>query len=138
MTVYLDSSVVIRPLFDQPGKLRSWGKWETAYSSELLGVECRRAIDRLRLLSLYDDRQVGAAMEQLGWIERTIKRIRLTKPIIAAASRTMPTLVKTLDAFHLVSAVAIRERRGIELVFATHDSQQAAAARALGFSCMED
>jgi predicted nucleic acid-binding protein len=137
MIVYLDSSVVLRPLFDQPGRLKSWGLWQEAYCSELLGVECRRAIDRLRLHALYDDTQVGAAMERLSQIERTIKRIRLTKSIILAASKTMPTVVKTLDAFHLVSAVAIRERRGIELVFATHDSQQAAAARALGFKCIE-
>jgi len=137
MIVYLDSSVVLRPLFDQPGQLTAWGQWQTAYSSELLGVECRRAIDRLRLLSLFDDKQVGQATERLGKIEKTIKRIRLSKSIVLAASKTMPTVVKTLDAFHLVSAVAIRERRGVELIFATHDNQQATAARALGFTCME-
>src|SRR5947207_12084590 len=113
MIVYLDSSVVLRPLLDRPGKLQGWGQWEAAYSSELLGVECRRAIDRLRLLALYDDKQVGQAIERLGKIERTIKRIRLTKSIIQASAKTMPTIVKTLDAFHLVSAVAIRERRGV-------------------------
>jgi hypothetical protein len=137
MIIYLDSSVVVRPLFDQPGKLKIWGQWQVAYSSELLGVECRRAIDRLRLLSLFDDTQVGKAIERLGQIERTIRRIRLSRSIIQAASKTMPTVIKTLDAFHLVSAVAIRERRGIELLFATHDSQQAAAARAMGFTCVE-
>jgi len=137
MIVYLDSSVVLRPLLDQPRQLKSWGRWQAAYSSELVGVECRRAIDRLRLLSLYDDTQVGLAMERLGKIEKTIKRIRLSKSIVFAASKTMPTMVKTLDALHLVSAVAIRERRGIELMFATHDEQQAIAARALGFTCLE-
>ena len=137
MIVYLDSSIVVRPLFDQPGKLKIWGQWQVAYSSELLGVECRRAIDRLRLIALFDDTQVGKAIEKLGQIEKTIRRIRLSKSIIHAASKTMPTVVKTLDAFHLVSAVAIRERRGIELLFATHDSQQAAAARAMGFTCIE-
>src|SRR5262250_1262421 len=115
MIVYLDSSVALRPLFDQPGQLKSWGRWQAAYSSELLGVECRRAIDRLRLLSLYDDHQVGHAMERLGKIERTITRVRLSKSIVLAAAKTMPTIVKTLDAFHLVSALAIRERRGIEI-----------------------
>src|SRR5437899_2377747 len=137
MIVYLDSSVVLRPLLDQPRKLRVWGQWQAAYSSELLGVECRRAIDRLRLEALYDDKQVAQAMEQLGKIERTVKRIRLTRTILQAASRTTPTIVKTLDAIHLVSAAAIRDRRGIELLFATHDGQQATAARALGFTCIE-
>lgn len=137
MIVYLDSSVVLRPLLDQPRTLASWGKWQAAYSSELLGVECRRAIDRLRLLGLYDDKHVGQAMERLMRIEKTIKRIRLTKSIIQAASATMPTIVKTLDAFHLASAAALRDRRGIDLLFTTHDAQQAIAARALGFTCIE-
>ncbi len=138
MIVYLYSSVVLRPLLKQPGRLKSWGRWEAAYSSELLGVECRRAIDRLRLMALYDDRQVGDAMDRLARIEQTIRRVRLTQSIILSASRTMPTIVKTLEAFHLVTAVAIRDRRGIDVVFATHDGQQAVAARALGFSCINE
>jgi hypothetical protein len=137
MTVYIDSSVVLRPLLGQPKVLQSWGKWQTAYSSELLGIECRRAIDRLRLEGSYDDAQFAAAIEELVRIERTLKRIRLTKSIIQGASRSMPTVVKTLDAIHLASALAIRERRGVELAFATHDAQQAIAARALGFHCIE-
>ena len=115
MIVYLDSSVVLRPLFAQPGRLRSWGKWTTAYSSELLGIECRRAIDRLRLEGLYDDAHVAKASEELIHIERTIRRIRLSRSIVQEASKTMPTIVKTLDAIHLASAILIRERRGIEL-----------------------
>ena len=137
MTVYLDTSVVLRPLLDQPQKLSSWGEWETAYSSELMGVECRRVIDRLRLESIFDDKEVAQAIERLILVEKTIKRIRLNKSIIHAASKTMPTIVKTLDAFHLTSAIAVRERRGIDLLFATHDTQQATAARALGFTCLE-
>jgi predicted nucleic acid-binding protein len=138
MIVYIDSSVALRPLLQQPKVLSSWGKWQTAYSSELLGIECRRAIDRLRLEGFYDDAQFAQAIEELIRIERTIKRIRLTKSVIQGASRSMPTIVKTLDAIHLASATALRERRGIELFFATHDAQQAVAARALGFSCIEE
>jgi PIN domain-containing protein len=137
MIVYLDTSVVLRPLLDQPQKLSSWGEWEAAYSSELMGVECRRVIDRLRLESIFDDREVAHAIERLIQIEKTIKRIRLNKSIVHAASKTMPTIVKTLDAFHLTSAIAVRERRGVELIFATHDVQQATAARALSFTCLE-
>lgn len=137
MIVYLDSSVVLRPLFAQPGRLRSWGDWTTAYSSELLGIECRRAIDRLRLEGLYDDAQVAKATQELMQIERTIRRIRLSKSIVREASKAMPTIVKTLDALHLASALAIRERLAIELLFSTHDVQQAIAARALGFTTLE-
>jgi hypothetical protein len=137
MIVYLDTSVVLRPLFAQPNVLKRWGDWKAAYSSELLGVECRRAIDRLRLDGQYDDRQVAEVMEQLGKIERTIKNIRLSRTILQAASHSMPTTVRTLDCIHLVSAIAVRERRNIEILFATHNSQQATAARALGLTCLE-
>jgi predicted nucleic acid-binding protein len=137
MIVYLDSSVVLRVLLRQTRILRSWGTWETAYSSELLGVECRRAIDRLRLDGLYDDEQVAVATEKLAAIERTINRLRLSASVVRGASATMPTIVKTLDAIHLATASIIRERLGIDLVFVTHDVQQAVAARALGFDCVD-
>ena len=90
MIVYLDSSVILRPLLDHP--------------------------------------RHGEAMEQL---ERTIKRMRLSKSLILAPSRTMSTIVKTLDAFHLVTAVAVIENRSIELVFATHDESDISAGRSL-------
>ena len=137
MIVYLDSSVVLRPLLAQPGRLKSWGTWTVAYSSELLGIECRRAIDRLRLDGLYDDVQVARATEELIRIERAIRRIRLSRSIVQEASKTMPTVVKTLDAIHLASAIVLRERRAIDLLFSTHDAQQALAARALGFATVE-
>ena len=137
MIVYLDTSVVLRVLLDQPRKLSSWAQWTAAYSSELLGVECRRVIDRLRLDAVFDDEEVALATQRLSQMEKSVRRIRLSRSILHAASQTMPTVVKTLDAFHLVSAVAIRERRQVELLFATHDSQQATAARALGFTCLE-
>jgi len=135
--VYLDSSVVLRPLFVQPGKLRSWGAWTAAYSSELLSIECRRAIDRLRLEGIYDDNQMAITNQRLADIERTITRVRINRLIVREASRTMPTVVKTLDAIHLASAVVLRERRSLDLSFATHDGQQATAARALGFTTLE-
>src|SRR5262249_54556605 len=137
MILYLDTSVVLRPLLDQPKKLSTWGQWDAAYSSELMNVECRRVIDRLRLEAAFDDKGVAEAIEQLTRIQRTMRQIRLTRSIIHAASQTMPTIVKTLDALHLASAIAIRERRNIDLMFATHDSQQATAARALSFTCIE-
>ncbi len=137
MIVYLDSSVVLRPLLAQRGRLQSWGTWSAAYSSEILGIECRRAIDRLRLEGLYDDERVARAGEALTKIERTVRRIRLSPSVLKEAAKTMPTIVKTLDAIHLASALVLRERRSIDLQFATHDTQQAIAARALGFTIIE-
>jgi predicted nucleic acid-binding protein len=135
MMVYLDSSAVLRVLLRQPAPLSIWRRWERAYSSELLGVEARRVVDRLRLQSALDDAGVARAHEDLRGIERSIDTVALTRTVLRRAGLPMPTVVKTLDGIHLASALLLAERRGLSLVFATHDPQQATAARALGFEC---
>ena len=63
MIVYLDTSVVLRVLFGQAPRWRGWSAWDTAWSSELMGVEARRAIDRFRLQAALDDRGVAEAQQ---------------------------------------------------------------------------
>ncbi len=48
----------------------------------------------------------------------------------------MPTILKTLDSIHITSAIMLRERKSTDVLFASHDSQQTTAARALGFQCI--
>lgn len=136
MTVYLDTSTVLRVVLGQAEPLAIWGKWDQACASELLGVEARRVLDRLRLEGALEDDQVGAFHGALARIERAVDHIRLTRLVLSRAALPMATPVKTLDALHLASALLWRERRGSGLVFATHDPQQARAARALGFECV--
>ncbi len=136
MIVYLDTSTLLRVLLGQRPVLGGWGKWERAYTSDLAAVEARRIIDRLRLDGTLDDGGVVAALEQLARIMGSIGRIGLTRVVLRRASLPMATAVKTLGALHLASALLFQERRGVSLVFATHDSQQATAARALGFECV--
>lgn len=136
MIVYLDTSVVLRVLFRQARPLDAWGEWEEACSSELLGLEARRVIDRMRLELSLDDPGVARAQEELLRIEGVIGRISLTRMVIHRASLPMATVVRTLDAIHLASALLYRERGAGRIVFATHDRQQATAARALGFECI--
>ena len=135
MIVYLDSSAVLRVLLRQAKPLSVWRRWERAYSSELLGVETRRVIDRLRLEGALDDAGVADVHEELARIEGAIGSIPLTRPVLRRAALPMATVVRTPDAIHLASALLLRERRGVTLVFATHDPQQARGARALGFEC---
>jgi predicted nucleic acid-binding protein len=132
MMVYVDSSVVLRHLLGQP-KALDWAGWQDAYSSEILGLEVRRVIDRLRLGSVMDDEGIAYAQQELMRMERSIGQIFLTRTVLRRAALPMPTTVKTLDAIHLASAMLFQERRGEDLIFATHDLQQATGARALGF-----
>ncbi len=136
MIVYLDTSVILRVLFRQADPLDAWGKWREAYSSELMGVESRRVIDRMRLELSIDDPGVAQAHEQLASVEGVVGRIPLSRLVLHRASLPMATAVHTLDAIHLASALLCNERISTPLVFATHDKQQATAARALGFQCI--
>lgn len=133
MTIYLDTSAVLRALLGDGEPLPAWGAWDRAYSSELMGVEARRALDWLRLEQALDDESLADAHDALAATERAIGEIRLTAAVLRRAGQSMPTVVKTLDAIHLASALLFAERRDPGLVFGTHDTRQATAARALGF-----
>src|SRR6185295_8501379 len=128
VVLYLDSSVVLRVLFRQRQTLAGWGRWQRAYASELLGIEARRAIDRLRLEGSLDDAGVADAHDELARIEEALDRLPLAAPVLARAALPMPTVVKTLDAIHLATAMLLREQRADIVSFATHDPQQARGA----------
>jgi len=134
--VYLDTSTVLRALLGQMPLLAGWGNWEEAYTSDLMGVEARRTLDRLRLASALDDAGVADAHAELARIERSLGRVRLTRRVLERAAQPMATAVRTLDAIHLASALLLRERHPESMLFATHDRRQALAARALGFTCV--
>lgn len=99
----------------------------------MFGVEARRTLDRLRLTQVYNDVELADAMTELLAIERSLSVLAVTNAVLERASRPMPTTVRTLDAIHLASAAVIRDEMLPDLVFATHDRQQAIAARVLGF-----
>jgi hypothetical protein len=101
-----------------------------------MGLEARRVLDRMRLASTVDDEQVGDFQQELARVERAVGSIALTRAVIRRAGQPMGTPVKTLDTIHLTSALIVRERRQSAVLFATHDTQQARAARALGLECL--
>lgn len=138
MNFYVDSSVILRVLRGQKDAWKGWGKWEKAYSSTLIRVECRRFIDRMRLEYDWNDDDIANAGAQLRRLERVITKARMSAAIMERAAAPMPTNVKTLDAIHVATASLIRERLQPNLIFVTHDQQQARAARALGFDCAEN
>lgn len=133
MHVFLDTSGVLRAILNQTPLLVGWARWKAAYASELMGLEARRAFDRLRLEGYLDDESLALAHEELARVEQAISIVPLSRLVLAQSAMPMPTVVKTLDALHLSTALLLRSRRVSDLVFATTDQQQALAARALGF-----
>ena len=131
MTTYVDSSVLLRVLLSEPDPLPEWPNIHPV-SSELIRVECLRAIERLRLQGLIDDDTV--AYRRAGILD-TLTRFRLIEPsriILERAAEPFPVHVATLDALHLATALELRSDHP-DLKFATHDEKLAAAAVSMEF-----
>lgn len=134
MTVYVDSSIVLRRLRRQAGPLRGWGEWDRAYASVLLRVETFRTIDRIRLSGNIDDQGIAEMFTDAGKILEAITFVPLSDPILQRASQSFLTSLGTLDALHLATALRLAEAGGVDLVFLTHDAELALAARSVNFS----
>ena len=132
MTVYVDTSVVVRVLLREPTPVRSWGQWNKAYSSALWRVEALRTVDRLRLTREISDAEVAELVSEIQIAHETFAIHPVTSQILQRAGETFPTVVGTLDAIHLATALSIREIEKLDSLL-THDSQLGIAAKSLGF-----
>ena len=135
MIVYVDTSVVLRVLLHEPNPVGIWGQWNKAYSSALWRVEALRTVDRLRLTHEISDTEVAELVRDIQITHETFAIHPITNQVLQRASETFPTVVGTLDAMHLATALSIREIESLDLLL-THDSQLATAARSLGFEVM--
>ena len=132
MIVYLDTSVVLRILFHEPNPVQVWGRWNKAYSSNLWRVEALRTVDRLRLSGDLSDEEVADLARDIRVVHETLLIQPLNDSILQRASESFSTVVGTLDALHLATALAIREFDKLDLLL-THDLRLGTAARSLGF-----
>lgn len=132
MNVYLDTSVVLRVLFGEPNPIDFWGRWDRAYSSALWRIEALRTVDRLRLLHEITDVEVADLVQNIQATHETFAICPLDERILQRASETFPTVVGTLDAIHLATAISTRESVNVDFLL-THDSQLGTAARSVGF-----
>jgi predicted nucleic acid-binding protein len=135
MTVYVDTSVVVRVLLREPNPVGIWGQWNKAYSSALWRVEALRTVDRLRLTHEISDAEVAELVREIQITHETFAIHPVTNQILQRASDTFPTVVGMLDAIHLATALLIREIEKLDFVL-THDSQLATAAISLGFEVL--
>jgi predicted nucleic acid-binding protein len=133
MTVYVDTSVILRILFREPNPVEVWGKWDRALSSSLWRVEALRNVDRLRLGGDLSDEGVADLVREIRVVHETLAIYPLTETILQRASESFPTVVGTLDAIHLATALAIRQVEPLDILL-THDGQLATAARSVGFT----
>lgn len=135
MIVYVDSSVLLRVVFAEPGALREWRKITRPISSELIRVECLRTIDRARIRYRLTDAAVAAqraaVLDQLGGFEL----MPISDAVLERAADPFPTTLASLDAIHLASALLVSS--GVQkLKLCTHDVELGKAAQAYGFDVL--
>jgi hypothetical protein len=133
---YIDSSVLLRLVLNQPPTLVEWPLLTGGIASPLLAVECHRTLDRYWRENLLTDEVYAAKRQETETVLSRLERVALDDTILRVAAQPFPTIVRTLDAIHLASAIAYRAAQpGDErpLLFATHDTQLARAARAMNF-----
>ena len=133
MTIYLDSSVILRYILNGDTALGRIAPSDQVGTSDLLPIECRRVLQRERLAAHLDDLQYTEAIALLGAILERLYIIELGPAVKQRAAGPFPTVIGTLDAIHLASAVLWREAISAEdFCIYTYDTQFALCARALG------
>ena len=132
MKVYLDTSVILRVVYRAPRPFSRWGKWQAAYASRLWYTEALRSMDRARLTGAIRDAQVARLRTDLDIIHEHLHVVPLTEAVLRRAGDSFSTMLGTLDALHLATAILVREAVGLD-AFLTHDEQLGTAAAGMGF-----
>jgi len=134
MIGYLDSSILLSYVLGQKVKAFKWSSFDSWYSSILLEVECYRVLDRLRLQGDLTDVQLAKTRSAVSKHLRPIGLIGIGPEIAKRAAGAFPTVLKTLDAIHLSTALLIAERLERSICLVSSDNQLITAARACGLA----
>lgn len=132
MNVYVDSSVLLRVVLGETGRLRIWPRITTAIASELIRLECLRTIDRARIRLGLEDAVVSDRRAAVLEAIDAFTMVEIGPAVLERAADPFPTTIGSLDAVHLATALLVRGRFD-DLSLATHDAELAVAARAVGF-----
>ncbi|MGE5344879.1 MAG: PIN domain-containing protein [Acidithiobacillales bacterium] len=133
MIHYIDSSVLLRVVLGQAGRLLEWRKVTHGVSSSVAEVESLRTLDRLRLESELEEEDFARRRGVLLRILDSMTLVEPTRPVLARAAQPLPTALGTLDAIHLATALLYRDAVRQPVTVATHDRALARAARAHAF-----
>jgi predicted nucleic acid-binding protein len=130
---YVDSSVVLRVVLGQRGRLEDWSAIDRAVASALIEVECLRTLDRFRLAHQLTEAELVRYRVATYRLIEEIDLVEITRPVLSRASQPFATSLGTLDAIHLATAILWRDQTSESLMLATHDGALALAARSHGF-----
>ncbi len=133
MIAYLDTSVVLRHVLEGDKSIQQALMHENLVTSELLWLECCRVLERHRLIGNIDDQNLVLARQRCRKVYDGLGRIHVTSSVLARAAQSFPTVLGTLDAIHLASAIIWTQKKEQELIVYSFDKQLNTCALALGF-----
>ena len=126
---YVDSSVIVRIAFDEPGKVEGLSQFSNLATSELSQVELRRVLDRFRLSTKAQDSQLIEVGDKMETIKKILASLNLTQAVLLRAGHPLPVALGTLDAIHLASALIWQDAVAKPVTMITHDAQLAKVSR---------
>jgi predicted nucleic acid-binding protein len=107
MVACVDSPVVLSHVLVGDVSIRHALEFPAIMSSELVEIECRSVLLRCRLQDELTDETLVEAGQRLDDVLGGIDLLELSPAIKRRAMESFPVSVKTLDALHLATALAI-------------------------------
>lgn len=134
MRVYVDSSIVLRHILNgDPALGAATSSSDLVGSSDLLVIECKRVLQRERMAGHLDDHQYAETVLVLEAILERLTLIEIGPAVKRRAAGPFPTVIGTLNAIHLASALLWQETEPeTDLRILTQDRQLALCASSLG------
>ena len=133
MIAYIDSSLFLKLLFDEPGTSQAQILWDSdpvLISSRLLRIEARATLARGKLdgrITQQKAKVVTKTFDDL-WARLTV--VEISEQVAESACEIAEsTRLRSLDAIHLASAMAVSAD-----LFGSSDVQLCNAASELGFA----
>jgi predicted nucleic acid-binding protein len=133
---YIDSSVLLRVLLDEPDPLPEFDQIKIGAANILIKMECLRTIDRIKF-----ENQISAN-EYLDFRQRFLKGFRklnliaMSPMVIEGACQSWGVPLKSLDSIHLSSALLWQKDLGKNIIFCTHDKRLGEVAKANGLEVL--
>jgi hypothetical protein len=127
---YLDASAIVKlaALESETAALRvHLAQYDSRVTSRLATVEVTRALARRGA----DTMSAGA--DPLSEVMRNLHLVELDEAVAARAAAIQPTTLRSLDAIHLASALALGEELAAVV---TYDARLASAAGAAGITVL--
>lgn len=134
MIAYLDSSVALRAILDEDAAIRRVWELPRVVSSELIEIECRRTFFRYQSERQLKDDELLEALDRMERLVVGLELWELDAPIKRRAMEAFPIRVKTLDALHLSTALAVAQDSADSVAVFSFDQEMNRAAKALGLA----